>query len=63
MSSYNASLMAMGWTPPKGLITTNKQVAPRTYVILCGMWPYVIWKQSWNKCENPLVKSFGCKQF
>jgi hypothetical protein len=61
MNSYNASLMAMGQIPLEGLITTNKQAALRTYAIRCGMWRYVIWEQSWNKCKNPLGKFFGWK--
>jgi hypothetical protein len=48
MSRYNVSPIAMGWTPPEGLIMVKKWVLPTTCVIQSGMWPYAMWKQSWN---------------
>jgi hypothetical protein len=38
MNWYNDSPIAMGWTPPKGLVMVKRQAAPRTCAIWGGMW-------------------------
>ncbi len=62
VSQYNTSPMAMGRTPPKGLIMVKRRVVPRICVIQHGMWPCARWKQSLHICGNPLTKSFGWKK-
>ncbi len=49
---YNVSCTARGRTPPKGLVVAKKRTIPRTRAIWGGMWPYAIWKQSWNHWGN-----------
>ncbi len=59
---YNVSPIAMGQTPPKGLVMVKRQATPKTCAIWGGMQPCAIWKQSWNNLMNPLAKSSGWKQ-
>ncbi len=61
VNRYDISPIAMGQIPPKSLIMVKRWATPRTRAIRGGMWPYAIWKQSWNKWGNPLTKSFGWK--
>jgi hypothetical protein len=63
VGQYNISPMTMGQTPLEGLVMAKRQVIPRICAIWRGMWPCEICEQSWNKCENPLVESFGWNQF
>jgi len=62
VSWYNASPTIMGRTPPEGLVMAKRWFAPSTHAIWGGMWPYVIWKQSWNNWKIPLVESSRWKQ-
>jgi hypothetical protein len=48
MIRYNVSPTIMWWTPPKSLIMAKRLVVLRICAILGGMWPYAIWKKSWN---------------
>jgi hypothetical protein len=61
VSQYNGSLVAMGQTPPEGLVMANKRFAPRICAIWHGMSSYAIWKQSLDNCVNSLEESFGWK--
>jgi hypothetical protein len=55
---YNISPMAMGQTPHEGLVMVKRRTTLRICAIQCGMWPCVIWEQSWNIYGNPFVKSY-----
>jgi hypothetical protein len=63
VNQYSTSLVAMGWIPLEGLVMVKKHFAQRKFVIQYGMWPFAIWKKSWNLCGNPLMKSYGWKEF
>ncbi len=56
VNQYNISPMTMGQTF-KSLITVERWVSQRICAIWHEMWPWMIWKQSWNNCENPLLQS------
>jgi hypothetical protein len=58
MNWYDFSPPTMGRIPHEGLVMVKKQNTPRICVIQCGIWPCVIWKQSWNNCGNPFTKSY-----
>jgi hypothetical protein len=62
MSRYIDSPIVMGWILPKGLVMAKRRAMPRIGVIWGGMWPFAIWKQSWNNWGNPLVEFLKCKQ-
>ncbi len=57
MSQYNVSPIAMGGTPPKGLVMAKRWATLRICTIWHGMWLCVIWEQSWNNYGNPFVES------
>jgi hypothetical protein len=61
MNQYNVYVITMWQIPREGFVKVKRQVAPRTCAIWCGMWPCVIWKQSWNNYGNPFVESFSWK--
>jgi hypothetical protein len=61
VSQYNVSPTIMGRTPPKGLVMAKNWTTPRICAIWHGMWPCVIWEQSWNNCENTFTESFVFK--
>jgi len=63
VNQYNVSFIAMGWTPLEGLVMAKRRVAVRICAIQCGMWPCVIWEQSWNLSRNPLTERTGWKEF
>jgi hypothetical protein len=62
VSPYNFSPMAMGRTPPKGLVMVKWQVVSRICAIQHGMQPCAIWEQTWNNFGNSCTKSYGLKQ-
>jgi hypothetical protein len=57
MGWYNVSPMTMRQIPLEGLVMTKKWTAPRICAIRHGMWPCMIWEQSWNNCGNPFTES------
>jgi hypothetical protein len=61
VNQYNISLMAMGRTPPEGLVMAKRWATLRICAIRRGMWLCAIWKQSWNNCGNRLIKFSGWK--
>jgi len=63
VNQYNASLTTMGQIPPKVLVMVKKQITPRICAIWHGMWPWAIWEQSCNNCENPFAEFSRWKLF
>jgi len=63
MSWYNVFTTTMGWTPLEDLVKVRRRATLNTCVIQRGMWPCVIWEQSWNNYGNPLAKFSRWKQF